>query len=76
MQDARRFRDARDAAELSLGGAFANIRAARQQLDRLADLVPDRSEVDGLRGIATMIAYSIEGLVVAVGRITPDGSRS
>ncbi|MGZ5290530.1 MAG: hypothetical protein ACXWE5_13705, partial [Actinomycetota bacterium] len=58
----RAFRDARDAAEFSLGGAFAGIEQAREQLDRLASLVDDRSEVDGLRGAIELIAYAIEGL--------------
>lgn len=76
MDDARSFHDARDAVELSLGGAFANIDGARQHLDRLASLVDDRVEVDGLRGAIELIAYAIEGLVVAVGHITPDGTRA
>ena len=75
MHDARRFRDARDAVELSLGGAFANIQEERVRLDGLATLVDGRSEVDGLRGVAGTIAYSIEGLAVAVGHITPEGDR-
>ncbi len=76
MQDARRFRDARDAVELSLGGAFAGIEEAREKLDRLASLVDDRTEVDGLRGAVQLIAYAIEGLALAVGHITPDGART
>jgi hypothetical protein len=75
MHDARRFREARDAVELSLGGAFAGIGEARAQLDRLASLVDDRTEVDGLRGAIELIAYAIEGLAIAVGKITPDGAR-
>ncbi|MGZ8581282.1 MAG: hypothetical protein ACXWW9_08370 [Actinomycetota bacterium] len=71
----RAFRDARDAVEFSLGGAFAGIEQAREQLDRLASLVDDRSEVDGLRGAIELIAYAIEGLAVAIGQITSDGSR-
>lgn len=76
MHDARRFREARDTVELSLGGAFAGIEEAREQLDRLATLVDDRSEVDGLRGAIALIAYAIEGLTIAVGQIAPDGTRS
>jgi hypothetical protein len=75
MHDARRFREARDAVELSLGGAFAGIGKARGQLDRLASLVDDRTEVDGLRGAIELIAYAIEGLAIAVGKIMPDGAR-
>ncbi len=75
MHVARRFREARDAVELSLGGAFASIEEAREQLDRLASLVDDRTEVDGLRGAIELIAYAIEGLAIAVGKITPDGAR-
>lgn len=75
MQQARKFRDARDAVELALGGAFANIEEAREQLDRLATAVDDRSEVDGLRGAVELIAYAIEGLALAVGTITPEGTR-
>ncbi|MEX1264637.1 MAG: hypothetical protein WEE66_12030 [Actinomycetota bacterium] len=76
MHDDRRFHDTRDAVELSLGGAFANVDNARQQLDRLASLVDDRAEVDGLRGALELVAYGIEGLAVAVGHITPDGARA
>jgi hypothetical protein len=75
MHDDRMFHDARDAVELSLGSAFAGIGEAREQLDRLATLVDDRSEVDGLRGALELIAYAIEGLAVAVGQVTPDGGR-
>ena len=75
MHVARRFREARDAVELSLGGAFVSIEEAREQLDRLASLVDDRTEVDGLRGAIELIAYAIEGLAIAVGKITPDGAR-
>lgn len=75
MHVARRFREARDAVELSLGGAFASIEEAREQLDHLASLVDDRTEVDGLRGAIELIAYAIEGLAIAVGKITPDGAR-
>ncbi len=71
----RAFRDARDAVEFSLGGAFDGIEQAREQLDRLASLVDDRSEVDGLRGAIELIAYAIEGLALAIGQITSDGSR-
>lgn len=71
----RRFREARDAIELSLGGAFANIEEARQALERLVSTVDDRAEVDGLRGAIELIAYAIEGLAVAVGQIEPDGTR-
>lgn len=73
--DDQSFLDARDAVELALGGAFAGIEQAREQLDRLASAVDDRSEVDGLRGAVELIAYAIEGLALAVGHITPDGSR-
>ena len=45
MDRLRRFRETRDAVELSLGGAFAGIEEAREHLDRLAWLVVDRSEV-------------------------------
>ncbi len=76
MHDDRRFHDTRDAIELSLGGAFANVDVARRQLDRLASMVDDRSEVDGLRGAVELIAYAIEGLAVAIGQITPDGARA
>jgi hypothetical protein len=69
------FHDERDAVELSLGSAFAGIEEAREHLDRLATLVDDRSEVDGLRGALELVAYAIEGLAVAIGQITPDGSR-
>jgi hypothetical protein len=69
------FHDARDAVELSLGSAFAGIEEAREHLDRLATHVDDRSEVDGLRGALELVAYAIEGLAVAIGQITPDGSR-
>ncbi len=71
----RAFRDARDAVEFSLGGAFAGIEQVREQLDRLASLVDDRSEVDGLRGAIALIAYAIEGLAAAIGQLTSDGSR-
>jgi hypothetical protein len=74
--DIREFREARDAVEFSLGGAFANVEEARERLDQLAAAVDDRSEVDGLRGAIQLIAYAIEGLAVAVGQITPDGARS
>jgi hypothetical protein len=76
MQDARRFREVRDAVEFSLGGAFAGIEGAREQLGRLASLVDDRSEVDGLRGAIELITFAIEGLAVAVGHIAPDGTRA
>jgi hypothetical protein len=76
MHDDRRFHDTRDAIELSIGGAFANVDVARRQLDRLASMVDDRSEVDGLRGAVELIAYAIEGLAVAIGQITPDGARA
>jgi hypothetical protein len=69
------FHDARDAVELSLGSAFAGIEEAREHLDRLAALVDDRSEVDGLRGALELVAYAIEGLAVAIGQITPGGER-
>ncbi|HWC70195.1 MAG TPA: hypothetical protein VG993_03435 [Actinomycetota bacterium] len=75
MDEDRTFHDARDAIELSLGGAFAGIEEAREHLDRLATLVDDRSEVDGLRGALELVAYAIEGLAVAIGQITPDGTR-
>jgi len=75
MRHARRFRDARDTVELSLGSAFAGIEKAREQLDRLAALVDDRTEVDGLRGALELVAYAIEGLAVAVAQITSDGAR-
>jgi hypothetical protein len=71
----RAFHDARDAVELSLGSAFAGIEDARQHLDRLATLVDDRSEVDGLRGALELVANAIEGLALAIGQITPDGTR-
>ena len=71
MNDDRRFRDARDAAEFALGGASANLEDARQQLNRLASLVEDRSEVDGLRGALELVASAIDGLALAVGHITP-----
>ena len=73
--DDRAFRDARDAVELSLGSAFAGIDDARERLDTLADLVGDRSEVDGLRGAIALVAYAIEGLAVAMGQLERDGSR-
>jgi hypothetical protein len=76
MHDDRRFHDTRDAIEVSLGSAFANVVVARRQLDRLASMVDDRSEVDGLRGAVDLIAYAIEGLAVAIGQITPDGARA
>jgi hypothetical protein len=76
MHDDRRFHDTRDAIELSIGGAFANVDVARRQLDRLASMVDDRSEVDGLRGAVELIAYAIEGLAVAIGQITPNGARA
>jgi hypothetical protein len=69
MHDDRRFHDTRDAVELSLGGAFAKVDDALQQLDRLASLVDDRAEVDGLRGAIEFVAYAIDGLAVAVGHI-------
>ena len=72
----RAFRDARDAVEFSLGGAFAAIEEVREQLDLLASLVGERGEVDGLRGATALVAYAIEGLAVAIGQIAPDGSRS
>lgn len=71
----RAFRDARDAVGFSLGSAFAGIEGAREQLDLLASLVGDRSEVDGLRGAIALVAYAIEGLAVAMGQLAPDGSR-
>jgi hypothetical protein len=73
--DIRAFREARDAVELSLGGAFANIQEARERLDVLASAVHDRSEVDGLRGAVEVIAYAIEGLALAVGHLGPTGTR-
>jgi hypothetical protein len=73
--DERAFRDARDAVEFSLGGAFASIEDASEHLDLLASLVGDRSEVDGLRGAIALVAYAIEGLAVAMGQLAPDGSR-
>ena len=73
--DDRAFRDARDAVELSLGGAFASIEDARDGLDRLATLVDDRSEIDGVRGAIALVAYAIEGLAVAMAQLEPDGSR-
>lgn len=76
MHDDRRLHDTRDAVELSLGGAFANVDLARGHLDELASLVDDRAEVDGLRGALELVAYAIEGLAVAVGHITPDGARA
>ena len=76
MQDrVRRFREARDAAEFSLGSAFASVDAARDALERLASTVDDRAEVDGLRGAIELIAYAVEGLAVAVGQVELDGSR-
>jgi hypothetical protein len=75
MDDDREFRDAGDAAELSLGNARAGIEAAREQLERLASVVDDRTDVDGSRGAIELIAYAIEGLAIAVGQITPDGAR-
>jgi hypothetical protein len=69
----RRFHNARDAVEFSLGGAYASVDEAREQLERLASLVDDRAEVDALRGAIQLVAYAIEGLAVAVGQITPDG---
>ena len=75
MHEDRTFHDARDAVELSLGRAFAGVGEAREHLDRLATLVDDRSEVDGLRGVLELVAYAIEGLAVAVGQITADGGR-
>ena len=76
MQDrVRRFREARDAAEFSLGSAFAGVDAARDALERLASTVDDRAEVDGLRGAIELIAYAVEGLAVAVGQVELDGSR-
>ena len=73
--DDRAFRDARDAVEFSLGGAFAGIEDASEHLDRLSSLVGDRNEVDGLRGAIALVAYAIEGLTVAMGQLEPDGSR-
>ena len=73
--DDRTFRHARDAGELALGSAFASIEDAKEQLDRLASAVNDRSEVDALRGAAELVTYAIEGLAVAVAHIAPDGSR-
>lgn len=70
-----RFRDARDAVEFSLGGAFASIEEARDALERLATTVDDRAEVDGLRGAIELVAYAVEGLAVAVGQIELDGTR-
>ena len=76
MHDDRRFPETRDAVELSLGGAFANVDLARGHLDEPASLVEDRAEVDCLRGALELVAYAIEGLAVAVGHITPDGARA
>jgi hypothetical protein len=73
--DERAFREARDAVEFSLGGAFASIEEARERIDLLASLLGDRSEVDGLRGAIALVAYAIEGLAVAMGQLAPDGSR-
>ena len=73
--DDRAFRDARDAVEFSLGSAFAGIEDAREGLDRLATLVGDRSEVDGLRGAIALVAYAVEGLAVAMGQLESGGSR-
>lgn len=70
-----RFRDARDAVEFSLGGAFASIEEARDALERLATTVDDRAEVDGLRGAIELVAYAVEGLAVVVGQIELDGTR-
>ena len=75
LEDDRAFRDARDAVEFSLGGAFAGIEDARDGLDRLATLVDDRSEIDGVRGAIALVAYAIEGLAVAMAQLEPDGSR-
>jgi len=76
MQDrVRRFREARDAVEFSLGSAFANVEEARDALERLASTVDDRAEVDGLRGAIELVAYAVEGLAVAVGQIELDGTR-
>ncbi|HJR96995.1 MAG TPA: hypothetical protein VJ979_03725 [Actinomycetota bacterium] len=75
MHEDRTFHDARDAVALSLGRAFAGIEEAREHLDRLATLVEDRSEVDGLRGALELVAYAIEGLAVAIGQVTRDGAR-
>ena len=71
----RRFREARDAVEFSLGGAFACIEEARDALERLASTVDDRAEVDGLRGAIELVAYAVEGLSVAVGQVELDGTR-
>lgn len=71
----RRFREARDAVEFALGGAFANVGDARDALERLAAIVDDRAEVDGLRGAIELVAYAVEGLAVAVGQIELDGVR-
>ncbi len=71
----RRFREARDAVEFSLGGAFASVEEARDALERLALTVDDRAEVDGLRGAIELVAYAVEGLAVAVGQVELDGTR-
>jgi hypothetical protein len=71
----RRFREARDAVEFALGGAFANVGDARDALDRLASTVDERAEVDGLRGAIELVAYAVEGLAIAVGHIELDGAR-
>jgi hypothetical protein len=75
MQQDRRFREARDAVELSLGGAFASVEQARERLDALAAIVDERSEVDALRGAAELVAYAIEALALAIGQLTADGRR-
>jgi hypothetical protein len=75
MQQDRRFREARDAVELSLGGAFASVEQARERLDALAAIVDERSEVDALRGAAELVAYAIEALALAIGQLAADGRR-
>ena len=72
----RRFREARHAVEVALRSAFAHVDDARDGLARLAQLVDDRSDVDGLRGALELVAYAIDGLRLAIRQIEPDGARS
>lgn len=69
MEDEREFRHSRDAAELALGSALADLDAARDYVQQMARLSRQRTELDGLRGALELVRYGIEGLALALNRI-------